>query len=75
MAYSVTRTKELEQQITQTKEKIKKLEDERANLIAKIEAGEGVATAINQLKEENVRLSMVVAAYGFLIISRIIHLD
>ena len=52
------KVKELEDQLTRVKETIGRLETERTDLIAKIEAGEGVTTAINQLKQENVSCSM-----------------
>eukprot|EP00118_Oscarella_pearsei_P005114 m.22935 g.22935 ORF g.22935 m.22935 type:complete len:1333 (+) comp28426_c0_seq2:147-4145(+) len=46
------RIEELEGDLCQVQESVSRLESERADLIEKIEAGEGVATAIDQLSRE-----------------------
>ena len=49
-----TKVRTLEEALGKVKDNVGRLEEERADLLAKIEAGEGVNTAINQLKQENV---------------------
>ncbi|XP_065066579.1 early endosome antigen 1-like [Rhopilema esculentum] len=48
--------KDLENMLVNKKSELQRLESERSDLLAKIEAGEGVETAINQLRQEKEKL-------------------